>query len=203
MYELIFSATGIALASNRTLSLKEAETKRLESKNQDLELASMTDSLTGVFNRGGFLKFGKKAIDRSLKKGVEGAVIYGDMDHLKLINDNFGHEMGDMAIKAEVEIFKRIFAESDVIGRLGGDEFAFVVSGLNESGFESLVRRLESETKKFNENSKKPFTLSISLGASFYSKEEKNLEALLKSADEKQYEIKRIHHQKAEKIFKK
>ena len=203
MYELIFSATGIALASNRTLSLKEAETKRLESKNQDLELASMTDSLTGVFNRGGFLKFGKKAIDRSLKKGVEGAVIYGDMDHLKLINDNFGHEMGDMAIKAEVEIFKRIFAESDVIGRLGGDEFAFVVSGLNESGFESLVRRLESETKKFNENSKKPFTLSISLGASFYSKDERNLEALLKSADEKQYEIKRIHHQKAEKIFKK
>lgn len=203
MYELLFSVTGIALASNRTLSLKEAETKRLASKNQDLKLASITDSLTGVFNRGGFMKFGKKAIERSLKKGIVGAVIYGDMDHLKLINDNFGHEMGDVAIKAEVGIFKKIFAESDIIGRLGGDEFAFVVSGLNESGFENLVCRLDAETKKFNEKSELPFSLSISLGASFYSEDEKNLESLLKIADEKQYEVKRIHHQLAEKNLKK
>lgn len=202
MYELLFSAAGIALASNRTLSLKEAQTKRLESKNQNLELASITDSLTGVLNRGGFMKYGKKAIERSLKKGMGGAVIYGDMDHLKIINDTYGHEMGDAAIKAEVGVFKKIFAESDVIGRLGGDEFAFVVPGLNEAGFEKLEQKLESETKKFNEKSGHPFTLSISLGASFYSQEEKNLDSLLKSADEKQYEVKRVHHQNAEKIQK-
>lgn len=90
MYELLFSATGIALASNRALSLKEAETKRLASKNHDLKTASITDALTGVLNRGGFMKFGKNAISRSLRKGIGGAVIYGDMDHLKLINDNYG-----------------------------------------------------------------------------------------------------------------
>lgn len=200
MYELIFSATGIALASNRTLSLKEAETQRLESENQDLELASITDSLTGVLNRGGFMKFAERAIEDSLRKGMGGAVIYGDMDRLKIINDQFGHDMGDLAIKAEVEIFRKIFAESDIIGRLGGDEFAMVATGLSESGFMSLTRKLDAETKKFNESSNYPFNLSISLGVSYYSQTEKSISSLLKTADEKQYEVKRIHHLQDESL---
>ncbi|MBB5225895.1 GGDEF domain-containing protein [Treponema ruminis] len=202
MHELLFSVTGIALASNRVLSLKDYETKRLASENQDLELASVTDALTGVLNRGGFIKFAEKAIEESLKKGMGGAVIYGDMDRLKLINDQFGHEMGDLAIKAEVGIFKKILAESDLIGRLGGDEFAMLVPGLDECGFVRLIRQLEYETQKYNETSSEPFKLSISLGVSYYSEKDKCLCGLLKAADEKQYEIKRLHHQQAEKIQK-
>lgn len=195
MYELLFSATGIALASNRALSLKDAETRRLEIENQDLELMSMTDSLTGVLNRGGFMKEARALIEKSLKDGLNGAVIYGDMDGLKLINDNFGHDAGDLAIKAEVEIFKKVFRESDVIGRLGGDEFAFVISAFDEEDFRKLVSKMDEESRHFNEKSSFLFSISISLGVSFFSKTESDLDLLLKKADENQYEAKRIHHQ--------
>ena len=194
MYELIFSATGIALASNRLLSLKDEETKKLADVNQNLKVASVTDAFTGVFNRTGFMKYGTQVIDDAIKDGTGGAVIYGDMDHLKKINDKYGHDVGDAAILAEVGVFKQIFHGSDVIGRLGGDEFAIVVPGLTENGFGKLYSRLETEMATYNKTSKQPFTLSISLGIAYFPSEGKNLMDLLKVADERQYEQKRLHH---------
>ena len=180
MYELIFSATGIALASNRLLTLKEND--------------SVTDALTGVLNRGGFMKYGARAIETSLSRGEGGAVIYGDMDGLKKINDELGHDMGDAAIQAEVSVLRQILCKQCVIGRLGGDEFAIVIPGLNEQKFGMLSEKLEAVTKNYNNTSKMPFTLSISLGSAYYSKKESDLSLLLKEADKKQYEQKRLHH---------
>ena len=194
IYELIFSATGIALASNRLLSLKAEETQKLADVNQNLEAASVTDDLTGVLNRGGFMKHAARVISAAVKDGKGGAVIYGDMDHLKKINDEFGHDVGDSAIQAEVSVFRKVFHETDVIGRLGGDEFAIIVPGLSEDGFQKLNARLEAETDTYNQTSGQPFTLSISLGTAYFSPEKCDLNALLKRADERQYEQKRKHH---------
>lgn len=194
MYELLFSATGIALASNRLISLKDEETKQLENVNQNLKAASMTDSLTGVLNRRGFMTVAEASISKSLEEGKGGAVIYGDMDHLKKINDELGHDIGDVAIQAEVEMFKKVFRESDVIGRMGGDEFAIVVPGISESGFETIKKRLNTVTEEYNKTQNKPFILSISLGVTYYSEENHDINVLLKLADERQYEEKRIHH---------
>ncbi|MBQ7158289.1 MAG: GGDEF domain-containing protein [Treponema sp.] len=194
MYELIFSATGIALASNRLLSLKDAETKKLADVNENLKTASVTDALTGVFNRGGFMKYGSKAIKAAVKEGRSGAVIFGDMDHLKVINDEFGHDMGDVAIRAEVAVLRKMLRDSDVIGRLGGDEFAIVAPGLTESGFMHLVTRIEAEADAYNRTSGHPFTLSISLGMSIFTPDDYDLGCMLKKADERQYEQKRLHH---------
>lgn len=180
MYELIFSVTGIALASNRLLTLKEND--------------SVTDDLTGVLNRGGFMKHGGLAIEASLSRNENGAVIYGDMDGLKKINDEFGHDMGDTAIQAEVHVLRQILCKKCVIGRLGGDEFAMVIPGLNEEKFKILSERLETVTKSYNSSSNMPFTLSISIGAAYYSENESDLSLLLKKADKKQYEEKRLHH---------
>ncbi|MBQ8678861.1 MAG: GGDEF domain-containing protein [Treponema sp.] len=194
MYELIFSATGIALASNRLLSLKDKETKKLADANQNLKAASVTDSLTGVFNRGGFMKYAERIIKNAREKKESGAVIYGDMDHLKKINDELGHDMGDAAIVAEVSVLKKVFRDSDIIGRMGGDEFAIVAPNLNESGFLQLCARLESESESYNKSSNAPFTLSISLGMVSFDSENYDLATLLKKADERQYEQKRAHH---------
>ncbi|MBQ6779970.1 MAG: GGDEF domain-containing protein [Treponema sp.] len=194
MYELIFSATGIALASNRLLSLKDAETKMLADVNQNLKAASVTDDLTGVFNRGGFLKYGVRIIEATVKDGRGGAVIFGDMDHLKKINDDYGHDVGDTAIQAEVSVLKKVLGDSDVIGRMGGDEFAIVAPGLTESGFRQMTSRLENETDVYNSTASQPFTLSISLGVAYFTPDDCDLNALLKRADERQYEQKREHH---------
>ena len=74
----------------------------------------MTDSLTGVLNRRGFMTVAEASISKSLEEGKGGAVIYGDMDHLKKINDELGHDIGDVAIQAEVEMFKKIFTLAQV-----------------------------------------------------------------------------------------
>jgi diguanylate cyclase (GGDEF)-like protein len=182
MYELIFSATGIALASNRLLNLKETD--------------SVTDALTGVFNRGGFMKYGEKTILETIAKGEGGGVVYGDMDRLKKINDELGHDMGDLAIQAEVSVLKEVLCKSCVIGRLGGDEFAIVAPGLDSERFKILSQKLESASENYNKTSGQPFNLSISIGVAFFSKENSNLHTLLKEADEKQYEQKRQHHAK-------
>lgn len=184
MYELIFSATGIALASNRALTLKDLEKD--------------TDSMTGVFNRGGFMSKGQELIDLSISKGESGAVIFGDMDHLKKINDELGHDVGDEAIKAEVKLLKSLFRDSDVIGRLGGDEFAIICPGITLKIFSDVKNRLETITKNYNETSGNPFEVSISLGAAFYNQNKTDLTALLKLADEKQYEEKRKKHAERE-----
>lgn len=180
MYELIFSATGIALASNRALTLKDLEKD--------------TDSMTGVYNRGGFMTKGQELVDQSVSKGESGAVIFGDMDHLKKINDELGHDMGDEAIKAEVQLLKNLFRDSDVIGRLGGDEFAIICPGITLKIFSDVKLRLEKMTDEYNKTSGNPFDVSISLGAAFYNVNKTDLSALLKIADEKQYEEKRKRH---------
>ncbi|MBQ8013914.1 MAG: GGDEF domain-containing protein [Treponema sp.] len=194
MYELIFSATGIALASNRMLSLKDEETKKLSDANQNLATASVTDSLTGVFNRGGFMKYAEQIIKIAAEKKESGAVIYGDMDHLKKINDELGHDMGDVAIVAEVSVLKKVFRESDIIGRMGGDEFAIIAPKLTESGFRKICTNLEYESESYNKSNKAPFILSISLGMVSFDSENYDLTALLKKADERQYEQKRARH---------
>lgn len=194
MYELIFSATVIALASNRLLSLKDEETKKLASANENLKTASITDSLTGVLNRGGFMKYAERLIKKIVSHGGVGAVIYGDMDHLKKINDELGHDIGDIAIQAEVSVLKNVLRDSDLIGRMGGDEFAIIAPGLTESGFRHLCARLEAESAAYNKTSGQPFTLSISLGMVHFDASDSDLTALLKKADERQYEQKRAHH---------
>ena len=140
------------------------------------------------------MKYGSQAIKDTLEKGGFGGSIYGDMDHLKKINDELGHDMGDIAIQAEVSLLKQVLFKSCVIGRLGGDEFAMVVPNLNEERFKSLIKKLDLAAKHYNQTSGQPFTLSISLGATFFSPEENDLAVLLKRADEKQYEQKRLHH---------
>lgn len=180
MYELIFSATGIALASNRALTLIDHE--------------KVTDAMTGVLNRGGLMTRGQEFINTVVKNGEGGAVIFGDMDHLKKINDELGHEFGDEAIKMEVAILKKEFRGSDIIGRLGGDEFAIIAAGISAESFEALKIRIQKYSDELNATSGKPFQVSISLGAAYFDDSHKDLSTLLKSADEKQYEEKRRRH---------
>lgn len=194
IYELVFSVVGTVLASNRILYLKDEETKILIKKNENLEYISTTDSLTGVLNRTGIMKYGQSEIERSLSMKITGGVIYGDMDHLKQINDDFGHDTGDLAIQAEAGILKKVFRKTDIIGRLGGDEFVVIASGLDEVNFLKVKEKINQYTSEYNSTSGNPFEISISLGYVPFTKEMPDLGVLLKEADQKQYEEKRLHH---------
>ena len=192
LYEVIFNVIGIAISSSHVLFLKEKEAKTLENR-------TVTDNMTQVLNREGLMKYGAQAIKNAISKGEGGLVLFGDMNKLKRINDEYGHEAGDRAILAEVKLLKESFRETDLIGRLGGDEFAIIAIGMPVRKFTSVVKKLSNLSDNYNKTSGEPFNVSISLGFAEITSDNHNLTELLNEADKHQYEMKRKMHKLEEK----
>ncbi len=137
------------------------------------------------------MELGQQTIDISLALRQGGMVIFGDMDGLKNINDNYGHDAGDRAIKAEAEILKKNFRATDIIGRLGGDEFVIIAPDLTEENLGRIRKNIDAACRAWNIVHNEDFILSISLGCQPYSTEDCVLENILKQADMLLYEEKR------------
>ncbi|MBQ0162311.1 MAG: GGDEF domain-containing protein [Treponema sp.] len=185
-------ANEIATAYKYTKNLEEKTA--LAEKNIDLNIKSFTDELTGLINRRGLMKFGTESIELSLNLEKDGMVLFCDMDHLKLINDNYGHEYGDKAIQAQALILQRTFRVNDMISRLAGDEFVIVAPGLSVDKIDDVKRRLDKCSAEIKDELKLPFDVSISIGGVPYSDKNRDLEKLIKAADVEQYKEKEIHH---------
>ena len=171
-----------------------SENLMLQIDNSELNVISMNDSLTGVFNRRGLVEMGNETIKLAIKMGSKGVVFFADMDYLKKINDKYGHEMGDKAIKTEAEVFKTIFRQNDIICRLGGDEFAGVIPGLPIEHIEKTKETIKETCKTLSKANGLPFEISISFGAVEFNSENCDLDTLIKLADKEQYKEKRKHH---------
>ena len=165
----------------------EQENKLLQQNNLELNTASRTDELTQVYNRRGFLYLAQQSINLSLELGNDGLVIFGDMDGLKYINDNFGHDSGDFAIRSLAEILTKVFRQNDIIGRLGGDEFAIVAVGMERSEIDKKISEIQKLCDEWKDSNNSPYQLSISLGAVEFSKKNYLIQDLLSIADEIQY----------------
>lgn len=163
----------------------------LESQKNALFHTAHTDELTGVLNRRGLYERGQKLIDESILNGQNGFVVFGDMDHLKYINDTFGHDFGDIAIKTEAEILLSSFRNMDVIGRLGGDEFAIIIPGLPKRKVIEIKEKIRKNAKILSKEKNLPFEISISLGEVEFNSENSNLKELLSYADKILYMEKR------------
>lgn len=177
----------------------EIENKKLSQKAKELDEYSKTDELTKILNRRGFMEYGQRLIHFSADVESEGCVIFADLDGLKYINDNFGHEYGDKAIKTEANIIRQTFRKMDIVGRLSGDEFAIVASGMELRVMEKIRKKIDDLNKKATAENNFPFELSISLGAAEFNKENTNLPTLLKAADNDLYKQKEIHHARIKK----
>jgi diguanylate cyclase (GGDEF)-like protein len=121
------------------------------------------------------------------------ALIYGDLDDLKAINDQHGHAAGDRALMAAARILTRTYRSADVIARLGGDEFAvFPVALTDASTAPRLLERLERRISEYNSHRSEPFALSMSLGIGLYRPQEcRTVDDLLAAADAGLYDCKR------------
>lgn len=165
-------------------------TKRVRLEKRLTEI-SLRDSLTGLYNRRGFMTLGKQLLDTYLRKQPDIGLLYVDLDYLKLINDELGHSEGDRAIEITARILRSSFRDSDIIARLGGDEF--VVLFLDTPGLtaESIRERLNKRLSETLETKPLPFMLSLSIG--YYSSVlcyETQIGRLLSSADSLMYEDK-------------
>ncbi len=195
VYEMVCNMFSNALSSAYNLTRSEEEMADLEKEFAVATRISVTDELTGVLNRRGFLNYGQKALEISLANGKGGMVLFCDIDGLKKINDSYGHSAGDNVIRTEAEILKKTFRQSDIIGRLGGDEFAVVAPHLSERKFQLVLRLIEDFSKQWNESSGERYKLSLSVGAAVYNVGESlSLETLLKKADDALYLEKQKKH---------
>lgn len=157
---------------------------------EKLHNMSLTDELTGLYNRRGFLTFGKQRLSASIQRTENIILLYADLDNMKRINDALGHDEGDKALIAAANALKDTFRESDIIGRIGGDEFVVLILGSN-GNYSDILRRLQQNTDKYNAHSNAQFDLSFSVGIARYDYSNPcTMEDLLIAADKEMYKEK-------------
>jgi diguanylate cyclase (GGDEF)-like protein len=154
------------------------------------ELA-LNDMLTGLYNRRGFLTFANQLLKLSNRAQRGLILIYADLDNLKRINDDYGHEAGDKALVSIAQVLHETFRDSDVIGRVGGDEFAILALEAKEESMEKLRTRLKENLERIEHNVDSLHKLTFSLGIIYYNpKKPQTIEELLRRADMLMYEEK-------------
>jgi diguanylate cyclase (GGDEF)-like protein len=123
---------------------------------------ALTDVLTGLNNRRGFFVQAEHMFRLARRKHAGCAVIYADIDGLKLVNDQLGHEMGDRLIRDTAAVLRESLRDTDVLARLGGDEF--VALALEDAHPRLILRRLKKNLHAFNLMQERTYSLSISAG---------------------------------------
>jgi len=155
---------------------------------------SIQDDLTGLYNRRGFLEFGSKQLRLSVRDEKDLVLLYIDLDNMKMVNDNFGHEMGDLLLKDTADILRKALRDTDVIARMGGDEFVALALGAAPEYTGIIVTRLMRCVQEFNQSNLRKYNISLSLGiASFDPRNPVDIDELLMRADQAMYMDKRSH----------
>ena len=160
----------------------------LERTNERLRNLSLTDELTGLNNRRGFMILANGLLKFSRRANHPLCLLYIDMDSLKQINDTYGHAHGDTALTHFAHILSQTFRDSDVIARMGGDEFAVLTIDATEGSLKAIQARLQSNVDTHNLESVRSYSLSFSLGIIRVDlKSTFTVEALLAQADQAMY----------------
>jgi diguanylate cyclase (GGDEF)-like protein len=146
----------------------DAEVLRELAEMVEAEIASLSlaigDELTGLANRRGFEMLGERLLAAAARLELPVSAIYADLDNMKPINDEFGHDAGDRALIDTAAVLVSSMRASDLIARLGGDEFCAVLIGAAAQAAPTLLARVESALAARNVASDEPFELSLSLG---------------------------------------
>lgn len=155
------------------------------------------DTMTGIYNRAGFYYHAEKMVQKLKEQDAKMFIVFADLDGLKTVNDNLGHEAGDNLIREMAETVKMSVTTERIGMRYGGDEFVLFGRCKPGESEESIIGELRANMHIRNEESCYPFRLSASLGISIYeAKEVDKLEKLIELADQKMYEEKRSKRKK-------
>lgn len=164
--------------------------KVIREKNHILSFISEYDELSGLLNRRGFMERVIPSCEKN--DGRKAYLIFCDLDHLKEINDSFGHSAGDFAIKSAADRLKQVLPKNAVTARIGGDEFvSFIVSDL--PGFEDAIKtQFKKAAEEFNQNEEIPYYVEFSVGMyTFYCEPQIDIGELMKKSDALLYEAKK------------
>ena len=161
---------------------------------EQLKGLSLTDDLTGLYNRRGFLAMAEQQIKlerhENTARGL--TLMFADLDGLKQINDLYGHNAGSESIIELSKILKTVLRSSDLIARWGGDEFVILTIGSKDENSEIMFERINDAISNYNLQSYKPYELACSIGlAPIDIHADRTLEATIADADKAMYAEKR------------
>lgn len=180
----------LAKAQKKMQAQLEHMVNEVEEKNEILRSLSEYDQLTGCLNRRGFLERGVKLIKEN--EGKVAIIFFADLDHLKEINDKFGHGEGDFAIDYVAKNLKEALGDNALLSRLGGDEFVAILIDVGEDDVQSYLEGIKETSDNFNRISAKPYYVECSTGYSvFKCSKNTDIDEIMNLADESLYEAKK------------
>jgi len=109
----------------------------------ELRAMSLVDELTGLYNRRGFSTLAAQQMRWAARQQQGFVLFFVDLDGMKWINDTFGHQVGDQALREVAEVIRESFRQSDIIARLGGDEFAILAVAAHRTSIEMFTTRVD------------------------------------------------------------
>lgn len=137
----------------------------LKVKNEELQALSLTDPLTGLYNRRQFENFIEAELSLALRHGEDLSLFMLDLDHFKRVNDTYGHSAGDHVLKQVAQILRNVVRKSDVLCRIGGEEFVVLGKHLKRVDALGVAEKIRSSVeKKVYEADGQRFNVTISIG---------------------------------------
>jgi diguanylate cyclase (GGDEF)-like protein/PAS domain S-box-containing protein len=158
---------------------------------EELRALLLVDELTGLPNRRAFITLSEQALKVATRRHRDVLMVFIDVDHLKHINDTWGHLAGDRALIDTARVLQESFREADIVARLGGDEFVALMSVDSDQNAKFVHERIQSRVEIHNRETERGYPLSLSVGTTRSRAEGTMLADLLAKADTALYEQKR------------
>lgn len=152
---------------------------------------SLTDDLTKCYNRRNAMYSLREWFSRSKRYGTTFAMIYFDLNGLKMINDKYGHQAGDLLLRSVVGVVKKLLRESDMLFRMGGDEFMVLCPDTDKKGAIVCADRMQEAVASITIIDK---SVSFAYGIAHSSENYKDMDDMLQNADSAMYECKQKMH---------
>jgi diguanylate cyclase (GGDEF)-like protein len=176
----------LADAINKMIKTRiENENKLLEFQ-EELKQQAITDYLTKIYNRKYFMETSKQILSLAKRENKNLSLLMIDIDKFKLINDNYGHNIGDEVIIFVANTLKSLTRNSDIVARVGGEEFAILLPNIDENSAFIIAEKLRKEISS-NTISKENIKITISIGVSCYKNENDSVISIIKKADKALY----------------
>ena len=169
------------------ISLLRGKVARLQERVEQLDQLAHQDSLINLPNRRGFMRELDRLIARVDRYGIKAAMLFVDLDGLKMINDTFGHRAGDEALIQVAALLSKGVRHSDAVARIGGDEFGILLESSDERDAQETAARLIDQISgcEFLHDGE-ALPLSVAIGVGMIDALD-TAEAIMERADEAMY----------------
>ena len=170
-------------------SMDITERKKME---EEILTLSLTDPLTGLYNRRGFLALAEQQLKIATRTKIGLLLLFADLDGMKWINDNLGHKKGDEALMEAANVLKKVFRDADIVARVGGDEFSVLAVGVKIEDLRIIEDRLQYQIGINNGRENRDYSFSMSVGMAYNDPENPStIDELMSHADALMYEQKK------------